>query len=236
MPPQLHFALILSALHTVTLLMVWALFAFMHRRGIAARFQVHGGSAPDAALSRRANRELISGHLLFPVLMYLVVHPLWSARGGSMTAPFEPPLEVALHLLAFILLQDTIFYWSHRTLHRPYLYKRIHARHHRFRYVRVPVAEFAHPVENALNFVAFFAGPVLLGSSFPTLMLWVVLRVIETTEAHSGYAFTGISSRHSFHHLYAAKGCYGSFLSPWDLLLGTDRQWRRWRKQQARAR
>jgi sterol desaturase/sphingolipid hydroxylase (fatty acid hydroxylase superfamily) len=31
-----------------------------------------------------------------------------------------------VHLLVHILVQDTIFYWTHRLLHQPFLYKRIH--------------------------------------------------------------------------------------------------------------
>jgi len=232
MDPQLHFALILGALHTTTFLAVWGFFSILFHRGIGKRFQVANGSAADAKLSKRSRLELITGHLIFPLLMYFVVYPLWVLRGGDADAAPDAPVMIALHILAFILIQDTIFYWSHRTLHRPWFYKRIHVRHHYFRYVRVPVAEFAHPVENALNFVAFFAGPILLGSPLSTLAIFVAIRIAETTEAHSGYAFSPIASRHSFHHLYAAKGCYGSFISPWDMLLGTDKQWRAWRERQ----
>jgi hypothetical protein len=37
-----------------------------------------------------------------------------------------PPHQVMVHLLVHILVQDTIFYWTHRLLHQPFLYKRIH--------------------------------------------------------------------------------------------------------------
>jgi sterol desaturase/sphingolipid hydroxylase (fatty acid hydroxylase superfamily) len=53
------------------------------------------------------------------------------------------------------------------------------------------------------------------------------VRMIETLEAHSGYTFSPISDRHAFHHLYATKGVFGSFVSPWDWLMGTDREWRK---------
>ena len=235
MDPQLRFALVLGTLHTAALLAVWGVFAVLLRLGLAKRFQVAAGRASNPALARRSHLELAVGQLGFVALVYAVVYPLWIRSGGQMGAAWPSALELALHLVAFILIQDTIFYWSHRTLHRPSLYRRIHARHHYFRYVRVPVAEFAHPVENAINFVAFFAGPVLLGSPFEFVAIWVVLRMIETTEAHSGYAFTTVSSRHAFHHMYAAKGCYGSFISPWDRVCGTDRQWRAWRRAQREA-
>jgi sterol desaturase/sphingolipid hydroxylase (fatty acid hydroxylase superfamily) len=44
-----------------------------------------------------------------------------------------------------------------------------------------------------------------------------------------------MSDRHSFHHLYATKGVYGSFVSPWDWLMGTDREWRKMKTQASDA-
>ena len=229
MPPQLHFALLLSALHTLTLLSLTALFAFMLRRGLLPRYQVAHGRAPDAALGRSALREVLLGQAAFPLACYFAVYPLWTLAGGSMDDGWPSPLVVLLHLLAFILIEDTIFYFGHRLLHTRWLFRHVHYRHHRFRFVRGYVAEYAHPLENLLNLVALFAGPVALGSPLPVVALWIVVRMVETVEAHSGYAFTASSSRHSFHHLHAQRGCYGSFMSPWDRLLGTDRLWRQQR-------
>jgi sterol desaturase/sphingolipid hydroxylase (fatty acid hydroxylase superfamily) len=226
MSPQLSFSLLLSALHTLTLCALTALFAFMFRRGMARRFQVAGGKAPDAALSRSALREVLLGQALFPVVCYFAVYPLWTVAGGRMDAELPPPWLLAVHLIAFIALEDTIFYWGHRLLHTRYLFSRVHYRHHRFRVVRGHVAEYAHPLENLLNLLAFFAGPIALGSPLPVVAIWIVVRMAETVEAHSGFTFTGSSSRHAFHHLHAQRGCYGSFMSPWDRLLGTDRLWR----------
>jgi len=225
----LRFTLVLSALHTATLLGVWAVFRLLFQRGIARTKQVRGGRAPDAQLAANAARELIMGQLLFAVICYALVYPLWRGQGGRMDAGFASPVRLALELGAFILIEDTIFYWSHRLLHTRWLFRHVHARHHRFRYVRVPSAEYAHPLENAINFVALFAGPLLLGSAFSTLAIWMVLRMTETTEAHSGYALSPVSDRHAFHHLYAQRGCYGSFVSPWDTLMRTDREFRAWR-------
>jgi sterol desaturase/sphingolipid hydroxylase (fatty acid hydroxylase superfamily) len=233
MPPQLSFALLLSALHTLTLCSLTALFGFMLRRGLAPRFQVSSGKAPDAALNRSALREVLLGQALFPVLCYFAVYPLWIAAGGRMDAAMPPLWLVALHLIAFIAVEDTLFYWGHRLLHTRYLFARVHYRHHRFRLVRGHVAEYAHPLENLLNLVALFAGPILLASPPQVLAIWIVVRMAETVEAHSGYAFTGSSSRHAFHHLHAQRGCYGSFMSPWDRLLGTDRLWRAQRSARA---
>jgi len=155
---------------------------------------------------------------------------LWTATGGSMSAAWPPLWLLLLHLLAFIAIQDTIFYWGHRMLHTRWLFSHVHFRHHRFRIVRSHVSEYAHPFENLINLIALFAGPVALGSPLPAVAVWIVVRIAETVEAHSGYAFTGSSSRHAFHHLHAQRGCYGSFFGPWDWLLGTDRLWRQQRQ------
>ena len=233
MEPQLAFALLVSALHTGTLLAVWGAASFMLRRNALPRFQVAAGKAPDPELSRLARREvLFQGQLLFPVLCYFAVYPAWAHAGGRMVGWDSLP-QLALHLLLFILIEDTLFYWAHRLLHTRVLFRHIHARHHRFRHVRGFVAEYAHPLEDAVNFVAFFLGPILLGSPFAIVAVWIVVRMFETVEAHSGYAFSGSASRHAFHHLHAQRGCYGSFFSPWDKLLGTDRAWRAQRGQVA---
>jgi plant 4alpha-monomethylsterol monooxygenase len=231
MTAQLSFALWLSALHTLTLVALTWLFGWMLRRGVARRFQIAGGKAPDPALNRSALREVLLGQAAFPVVCYFAVYPLWTAAGGRMDAAWPPFWAVCLHLIAFIAIEDTIFYFGHRALHTRWLFSHVHFRHHRFRIVRGHVAEYAHPLENLLNVVALFTGPIALGSPFQVVAIWIVVRLAETVEAHSGYAFTSNSSRHSFHHLHAQRGCYGSFFGPWDRLLGSDRLWR----QQQRA-
>ena len=226
-PLQLRFALTLAALHTATCVSLWLLFTWMANRGIARSRQVGPGRLPNPELARSALREALLQQVLFALLCYFVVYPLWVWRSGGIGAPWHGLWLMLAHLLAFILIEDTIFYWSHRVLHTRWLFKHIHSKHHRFRFVRPIVAEYAHPIENTLNFVAFFAGPVLLGTPFITLQVWIVVRMFETLEAHSGFNLTPFSDRHSFHHLYATKGVYGSFMSPWDWLMGTDREWRK---------
>jgi 4-alpha-methyl-delta7-sterol-4alpha-methyl oxidase len=225
MEPALRFALLIGFLHSATLLVVWGATSGLLRRGAFPRFQVANGKAPDAALVARARRDVLPGQLLLPAACYFIVYPLWIRAGGSM-AGWHSPLQLCLHILAFILIEDTVFYFAHRALHTRWLFRHVHAQHHRFRYVRGLSAEYAHPLESLANFIAFFLGPILLGSPFAIVVVWIPLRMLETVEAHSGYAFTASSSRHAFHHLHAQRGCYGSFFAPWDRLLGTDRQWR----------
>lgn len=204
----------------------------MHRLGIAPRSRVVEGKAPPARLMRRALVEiLVAQALLLPVTAWLLV-PAWRAMGGDLAAPSPPLYEIAWQLVACIIIQDTLFYWSHRTLHTKWLFRTVHRKHHEFRHVRGLAAEYFHPVEQVANLISLVAGPILLAVHPVTFVTWMAIRVWETVDAHSGYAFTTLASRHAYHHLYAARGCLGSFFGIWDRLMGTDAHWRRWRRDQ----
>jgi len=226
------FTAVVWGVHEVAFFATWAVFAMLFRYGIARRFQVAEGKAPPPELYRRAVIDVLFGHVLLLAITAFVLYPSWTWMGGRSGAPLPSVFEVLWQLAAFVLIQDTIFYWSHRALHIPRLFKAIHVKHHLFRHVRGHSSEFAHPVEGVANLVAFMLPAIVLGSHLLTFGIWVAIRVVETVEAHSGYAFTSLASRHAFHHLYAAKGCLGSFFGFWDRIMGTDRQWREWRKQQ----
>jgi sterol desaturase/sphingolipid hydroxylase (fatty acid hydroxylase superfamily) len=63
-----------------------------------------------------------------------------------------------------------------------------------------------------------------------TLLTWMVCRITETCDGHSGYdlpfmpfrlmPFAGTSAAHDAHHSINT-GNYGTFLRVWDPLLGT---------------
>ncbi|MCA9709121.1 MAG: sterol desaturase family protein [Myxococcales bacterium] len=226
------FTLILWSVHGAVFFAVCGVYGLLHRLEVAPRFRVVQGKAPPAPLLRRALHEVLVGQVvLLPVSAY-VLFPAWRWMGGELAAPAPSLATIAWQVVACIVLQDTLFYWSHRALHTKWLFRAVHRRHHDFRYVRGLAAEYAHPLELAVNLLSIMAGPILLAVHPVTLAVWLMIRMAETVEAHSGYAFTAIASRHAYHHLYAARGCLGSFFGLWDRLMGTDQHWRRWRREQ----
>ena len=90
--------------------------------------------------------------------------------------------------------------------------------------------------------IPFTAGPLLFGCHYWTLWQWMMLRVGETVDGHSGYEFpwspyrllpmSGSSTGHEFHHSHNV-GNFGSFFSYWDRLCGTDQAFVKWEKKQA---
>ena len=228
----LHLAVLLSVLHLVTFLASWGFFELAVRRSWWPRFQVDGGKAPKPELWKKAAWKVPLGQIGFFVFVLAVIYPLWSVMGGTFTTDWPAWHEPLWQIPVFILLQDTMFYWAHRGLHSKWWFRRVHKQHHLFRHVRGQSAEYAHTFEDLLNVLAFLVPSALLGCHVVTFGIWVVIRVFETVYAHSGYAFEAIGSRHAYHHLNATGGCYGSFFGVWDRLMGTDAQWREWRKAQ----
>ena len=222
----------MAAVHSIVTLAVWGVYAQLHRRGALARWRIDGGKEPPEELARQGRLNQIFVHLGFAVFLGVGVYPLWATMGGSLDSEWPGLLTLAWQLLVCIVAQDTIFYWSHRALHHKLLFRPIHRKHHLFRHVRPYMATYAHTVEDLANVVAFFAAPALLGVSWQVMAIWIAVRVWETYEAHSGYGFTRIASRHAFHHLHATKGCLGSFFGIWDRLMGTDKAWRAWVEEQ----
>lgn len=71
---------------------------------------------------------------------------------------------------------------------------------------------------------------------FITLNAWILMRVIETKDAHCGFEFpfsmfkaipfTTGAAFHNFHHLKNV-GNYATFTRIWDGLFGTDKEYRK---------
>lgn len=185
----------------------------------------------------------ISHLIMMPLLIFLVYPPL----KDMFVVPSEnipDLLTMSGHVFFFVVVEDFFFYWGHRILHHPFLYKRIHKKHHMFKTLTgyCIASEFTHPVETVLaNVVPVLAGPMMVGPHLITYFVWVVLRMLKTCDAHCGYAFPwspfGLffpfnpAERHDFHH-EKNLGSFGSFFLIWDTICGTDADFLAWKKKE----
>jgi 4-alpha-methyl-delta7-sterol-4alpha-methyl oxidase len=226
------FGLSCAAVQTLVVVGSLGFFHLAERTGWFERWRFASDRPVSATLRAMARKELARGLMVVPVV-YLLAWPLFALAGGRMVAPLPSVFEVLWQLALFIFVQDTIFYWSHRLLHHPWWFRKVHAKHHRFSGTRAEAFGFAHPAETAANTVALLAGPMLVSTHVFTLWLWLILRLVETVDAHSGFLFptSPWSAKHCWHHRYH-NGCYGSFFGFWDWVMGTDKGYRAWKAEQ----
>lgn len=197
---------------------------------------------PDRAVDRSLIGKLwihsILSHFIFmPLLLWFGLYPLMKLFTADDTDALAVPtssMNMLQHLFICILLEDTLFYWFHRMLHHPALYKHVHKKHHEFKVMTgySMASEYTHFVETLLgNIVPVVAGPLVTQCGLYTLCVWVILRMFKTCDAHSGYSFLwspfGLcfplnpAVRHDYHH-EAGLGSYGSFFIFWDAVCGTN--------------
>ncbi|KAG1458737.1 hypothetical protein G6F55_005169 [Rhizopus delemar] len=99
-------------------------------------------------------------------------------------------------------------------------------------------------VYHACSYYLFDMGPQW-GLHLVTMLLWIVLRLFQAIDAHSGYDFPWSlchwvpfwagADHHDYHH-QAFIGNYASSFRWWDYLFGTDVKYRAYRKRQAEER
>ena len=195
----------------------------------ALPYRIQDRPAPVSRDVGRGLRQWLLNNVVLSVLV-LAGWPL-IALSGVHTGPL-PPLWVGVaQLVFFVVFDDFLFYWMHRTLHQGWLYKHIHSLHHRVVTPCAATGHYMHPVEYVLTASLMLVGPLLLGAHVVVLYAWVVIRQWEAAEGHSGFSFPWSPTNrlplfdgpdhHDFHHK-RFKGNFAGFL-PWtDRVFGTE--------------
>lgn len=118
-------------------------------------------------------------------------------------SPSLPPVSAfARDVVLCLLLREALFYYSHRLLHWPPLYRAVHKTHHRFVAPVALAAQYAHPLEHLVaNVLPVALPPVLLHAHVLSAWTFLALELLETSTVHSGYDFfAGAARMHDRHH------------------------------------
>ena len=138
------------------------------------------------------------------------------------------PLIFVLWFLFTPLWISFHFYWIHRLLHWPPLYKWFHSVHHRNINVGPWSGLSMHPVEHLI-----FFSSMLIHFIIPTHPLHVLFHVqhqaLQAASSHTGYESLLVKNKktldlgtfhHQMHHRYFEVN-YGTLEIPWDKWFGT---------------
>lgn len=177
----------------------------------------------DTVKLRHAILTVLFNQAFLSVPMVLVMYPVMQWRGNPCGTELPTFQWVLLELSIFGLVEEILFYYSHRLFHHPALYKHIHKKHHEWTAPVGIVSLYAHPVEHVFsNMMPSVVGPIIMGSHVATTMMWFSLALWTTTISHCGYHLPFLPSPefHDFHHLKFNQ-CYG-VLGVLDHLHGTD--------------
>lgn len=141
------------------------------------------------------------------------------------------PVSVLLYLLA----HDSWFYWLHRAMHGPRLFRFMHAVHHDSRPPTAWAAMSFHPAEAVTGAVVIPSLVFLIPIHVTALGLVLAIMTLMGTANHMGWEMFPrrlvrgplgrwiiTASHHQRHH--ALHACnYGLYFRFWDRLCGTDR-------------
>jgi sterol desaturase/sphingolipid hydroxylase (fatty acid hydroxylase superfamily) len=161
-------------------------------------------------LYKRTAIEAVLNHCISQPLIMFFLHEHVSSPS---TSQLPSPLVVLQHMAMAKLFNAVFFYFTHRWLHTPYMYKRFHKQHHEYKGTIGVAAEYANPVESLLSNVFPTVGYCFIMRVHPLIFLvWLASRLVETYEAHSGYDFSNTllgrcgllhghaASWHDWHH------------------------------------
>ena len=151
-----------------------------------------------------------------------------------------PWYVICAQLVASLWIEDTWHYLLHRALHHPAVYGYVHKVHHTYAAPFSFAAEYAHPVETTLLGIGFFIPLLLFFDHLFFFWVWMLVRMWETADVHSGYdiplldrinplralPFYGGARFHDYHHK-AFTVNYASTFYFWDWVFGTDKAYQK---------
>ncbi|KAF6081121.1 fatty acid hydroxylase domain containing 2 [Phyllostomus discolor] len=177
----------------------------------------------DPVKLRQAIRTVLANQVLISFPIMVLLYPICKLRRDPCRRELPTFHWFLLELAVFTLIEEVMFYYSHRLLHHPKLYKKIHKKHHEWTAPIGVISLYAHPIEHVVsNMLPAVVGPLVMGSHLSSIVVWSSLALVITTISHCGYHLPFLPSPefHDYHHLKFNQ-CYG-VLGVLDHLHGTD--------------
>ena len=161
---------------------------------------------------------------------------LWQQEYTAIYTSFEkyPVWYIPISILALLLIHDTYYYWLHRWMHRPGVYRLMHKVHHDSIQTSVLTSFSFHPIEAVLQAVIIPIIIIFLPMHLYAVLFVLVFMTLSATINHAGVevyptpwakhwlAKWLIGATHHDHHHKKFNYNYGLYFTFWDQLMGTE--------------
>lgn len=137
-------------------------------------------------------------------------------------------------LVLSLVIHDTYFYWMHRLLHHPSLFKHTHLVHHQSTNPSPWASYSFHFIEAWTEGAVLFVIVLIMPIHTISIIWFVVVGFVINVYGHLGYEIAPLwlrrtwlfevvntSVHHNMHHS-KFKGNYGLYFRVWDRVMGTE--------------
>lgn len=163
---------------------------------------------------------------------------IWGREVGLFYDVLGVSLGLGMDLLilaAIIIAHDAYFYWTHRMMHHPRLFRHFHRAHHRS-ITPTPWAaySFAMP-EAAVMFMFVPLWQFFVPTPGWVMVAWLNFQIIRNAMGHAGFEFfprwwlespltrwINTTVHHDLHHNGGFNTNYGLYFTWWDKWMGTE--------------
>ncbi len=211
---------------------VFALVLHLRRAG-AFRFLVRAPAPKPVRVHMEVFNSALSVILYNAVQLVARIGVLGFGYIVTLNNPL-PVWEVALSFPLVLVMHDAYFYWTHRMMHLPALFRFFHWEHHKSQAPTVFTA-YSFAIPEAIvqgSFGVFYVA--LFPCTFATLIFFQFVEILHNLMIHSGvdvYPRTLVVSRrwgwlagaahHDLHHR-TSRGNFGLYTRVWDRLFKTS--------------
>lgn len=196
---------------------------------------------------RRIQRRLVVGadmrrEIFFSLLTVLIFSPVgFGVFVGSQSGIFKvydgslpPALRLLFEVSVIIVLHDAYFYWAHRAMHHPWLFRRFHRIHHKSR-TPTPWAAYAFaPLEAIVETGILPLAALIIPMHQLTVFIFVTHMIVRNVIGHAGHELfprwwlrmpvvrlITTTMHHDLHHS-SGRHNFGLYFTWWDRLCGTE--------------
>ena len=187
---------------------------------------------------QQVRMEIISSAMTSVIFAALGAALLWLWHQGRTRLYHDwdayPYYWLLLGPLLFLFAQETYYYWLHRWMHRPKVYKLVHQRHHESIETSAWTAFSFHPLESVLQALFILVAVLIIPLQEYLFLGLLTFMTLSATINHAGLEifptwflqkrpfrwFIG-ATHHDLHHRRFLCN-YGLYFTFWDDWMGTE--------------